>query len=121
MEQCTHNNLDKVCKETFELGLKLREYVNYGPRMSISEGIPKFGDCGISPQTLDDFISWIDDCIIKAIKWSNQYSTLENTNFTKLAIEQISQFFKNKDLFYLKWCNDKIINDAKLFYDKLLN
>jgi hypothetical protein len=119
IKQCVHRNLDRLCLDTFELGKRLREYVNYGPRLSFSNDTPIFGDCGITPGNLDDFISSIDDCIIKAMQWAKNHSTTGNFSFIKLAIDQITQFFENKDLFYPKWCNEDILSDAKLFYEKI--
>lgn len=121
IKQCIHRKLDKIYLDTFKLGKRLREYVNYGPGISFSNNTPIFGDCGIGPENLKDFISSIDNCIINAIQWAIIQSIVEIVSFIRNAIEQIPQFYENEQLFYPKWCNEDILADAKLFYDETLS
>jgi hypothetical protein len=120
LKQCVTKGLEDYCLTIFEKGLELRNYVNYAPRMDIKNDYPKFGDCKIVIDDLDGFISNLDDAIFKMIAWSYDNSTIEKTSFSKIAVEQIPQFFENEDLFYLKWCNPKVINNSKIFLEKIM-
>ncbi len=104
------------CVSLLEEGKELREYVNYGPRMSIKNG-PSFGECR-KPEIVDRFIAQLDNCLLKGLKWY-QCNSINEGNNTMPVLSLIGQFLDNRELFYMEWCSQEIIEKSKIFLKKI--
>jgi len=118
ISECVSKGLNEKCASLVEEAKRLREYVNYGPRMYIKSGFPVFGDCKIRPEIVDNFIAQLDNCLLEGIKWSQSNSISERYS-TMLAIGHIGQFLDDPQLFYLDWCSQEIIEKSKNFLEKI--
>jgi hypothetical protein len=118
IKKCVRKGFNEKCASLVEEAKKLREYVNYGPRMSIKSGSPVFGDCQIGPEIVDKFIAQLDDCLLEAISWS-QINNITQGYSTMLAIGHIGQFLDDPQLFYLDWCSQETIEKSKSFLEKI--
>ncbi len=117
IKECTSRGLNNKCADLLKEGNELRNYVNYGPRMSIKNG-PSFGDCKTKPGIIDEFIDQLDDCLMEGIKWSQNNSKVAGYS-TLHALGHIEQFLDNPDLFYIEWCSQDIIEKSKKFLTKI--
>jgi hypothetical protein len=117
INQCVSRGLDKKFPSLLENGRKLREYVNYGPRMFVKNGFPIFGDCK-KKREIDEFITQLDGCLMGGIRWAQDNSV--NSEYSMMhALGFIGQFFDDPKLFYLEWCSQDGIEKSKKFLEEI--
>ncbi|HEC64200.1 MAG TPA: hypothetical protein ENI23_02775 [bacterium] len=119
IKKCTQEGLDRKFSTQFEYAKRFREFVNYGPRITISDGKPSFGPCDDSPGDSDRLVSSLDEIFQAAISWANNNSPLEGV-LVKTALSQCEDFFQKPDLFYTQWCSNFSVDTAMLFIKKLI-
>lgn len=111
---CVRDGLDRRFYLQLESAKKLREFVNYGPRVTIKNETPYFGPCTDQPEDCDRLISLIDEIFPSVLKWAYSHSPLHGA-IAKIAVAKCSDFFIQPDLFYRQWCSKACIESSLEF------
>jgi hypothetical protein len=118
IRECTVAGLDSEFQLKLEKTKNLREFVNYGPRLTIISGAPYFGPCNYNPLDCHNIISRLDDIFAQALGWVCKNSLL-NGAFAATAIALCDQFFLKPDLFYRQWCSSGSLEASIEFVNQL--
>jgi hypothetical protein len=95
---CVQDGLDDRFYSQPKDAKDLREFVNYGPRLTINDGTPVFGPCAHQPEDCNGLISVIDEIFAAALEWAGRHSPLGGA-IAKMALAKCSDFFIQPDLF----------------------
>jgi hypothetical protein len=115
---CIQDGLDSRFYSQLEYAKKLREFVNYGPRLTINNDTPYFGPCTDQPRDCDKLIFVIEEIFEKAFEWAYAHSPLDGA-IAKISVAKCSDFFTQHDLFYMRWCSKPCIEDSLKFIKDL--
>lgn len=115
---CLQDGLDSRFYSLLLSAKKLREFVNYGPRLTFNNETPYFGPCTDQPKDCDKLVPQIDEIFPSALKWAHIHGPLRGT-FAKMAVVKCSDFFVQHDLFYRQWCSKACIEDSLNFIKDL--
>jgi hypothetical protein len=118
IQRCIQSGLDNRFYAQLEFAKKLREFVNYGPRLTIINDTPNFGPCTNQPGDCNKLISSIDEIFPGALIWACSNSPL-NGCIAKEAVLKCSDFFVQPDLFYRQWCSSAGIEESLKFIQAL--
>lgn len=122
VKSCVQYGLNSNFHSQLERAKNLREFVNYGPRLTIDNDTPYFGPCNDRPQDCDSLISSVTDVFPLALEWASLRSPLDGT-VLKISISKCSDFFIQPDLFYKQWsslaCIENCLEFIKELEDKL--
>ena len=118
VKTCSKDGLDARFHSQLQVAKKLREFVNYGPRLTIRNNTAYFGPCTARPTDCDGLISVISDLFSSAMEWAYTHSELKGT-FVLIAVEKCGDFFVKPDLFYTQWCSKECIEDSRAFIKRL--
>lgn len=97
---CIKDGLDARLSSSLRDGKTLREFVNYGPRLTITNGQAYFGPCTSRSTDCDRLVSVIDDLFAAALEWAYRHSELKGA-FARIAVEKCADFFCNAISFIL--------------------
>lgn len=114
VKTCVQDGLDARFSSLLEHAKSLREFVNYGPRLTISNKRAYFGPCTDVPGDCDRLIFMITEVFPSALEWAYKHSQLKGA-FAQLAVEKCADFFQSPDLFYTQWCSKACIEDSLAF------
>jgi len=111
VKNCKRDGLREDFCSQLKLAKKLREFVNYGPRITLDNGKPYFGPCDFGPSDCDKLVSSYDEIYKSSILWAKENSPL-NGALVVAGLEQCEEFFQKNELFYKRWCSDFTIRAA---------
>lgn len=115
---CGQDGLDARLHSNLQHAKDLREFVNYGPRLTISNKRAYFGPCTALSTDCDRLISVISDLFPLAMEWAYRHSELKG-GFARIAVEKCVDFFVKPDLFYTQWCSRACIEESLAFIRRL--
>jgi hypothetical protein len=118
IDECTKEGLDRNVYSRLMYAKRLREFVNYGPRVTIKKGMPRFGPCSDRPNDSNNLVQALDDLIPATLKWAYTNGALDGV-LVLTALSQCSDFFKQRDLFYTQWCSRESNETALKFLEQL--
>ncbi len=118
VKACVRDGLDNRLYSQLEYAKHLREFVNYGPRLTISNDTPNFGPCNDRPNHCDSLVLVVSELFPLALEWAYKHSPLDGV-IAKIAVDLCSKFFVQSDLFYAQWCSKECIEDSLEFIKDL--
>ena len=112
LKDCQGKGLSSSCSKLLELAKNLREFVNYGPRITLDKPKIIFGSLKYQIEDIDDLVMNCDDVIITILSWVHINSPL---GLGDVALEEVNVFFSKSDLLYINWCSEKAIIASQKF------
>lgn len=118
VQRCVQNGLDNKFFLNLDYAKNLREFVNYGPRITINNETPYFGPCNYTPSDCDKLVWSLDEIIFVVLEWACNNSPLKGA-LAKSIIGKCYEFFTENDLFYTRWCSRASIESCLKLIENL--
>lgn len=118
IEERTNEGLNRNFYIRLKSAKRLREFVNYGPRLTIERGNPRFGPCNDRPSDSNNLVQSLDDIIQNTMQWAYTNGSL-NGVWVLTALSQCPDFFRQHDLFYTQWCSSGSNETSVKFLEQL--
>lgn len=121
----THQHrLPEIVSQQFETGRKIREYLNYAPRLTRDGLGVIFGTCTYSERDFDRFLKKNENVIRLGLEWGLKNTPTPENNLLQISISPnslvgVNQYMQNDDLGYLHWLSQESLNNARDLCNKL--
>jgi hypothetical protein len=94
---------------------RLREFVNYGPDITIDGEVPIFASSMGKCVEADKLIGDLDDAIVATVMWLHSAGAQAEMFLSKNLLNSCEEFFQGTSKFYPRWCSHRAIDSARLF------
>lgn len=119
IESCVRDGLDGSLAKRVRDAKALREFVNYGPRIENQDGGVFFGPCNRSSSESSAMVDQLGCSIESAVAWA-QDNRHPDADLCRSVLSQCPDFFSKNELFYIRWCSEETIANARGFTAHLI-
>jgi hypothetical protein len=117
-KRCKEDGLDKALLKDINTAKRLREFVNYGPRITVQNGQPYFGPCDLHPDSVDRLVISLDGIFRSVLAWARAKAVAQGA-LLKDALSLSPSLFRHEEPFYDRWCSPASVDRATTFLDEL--